>query len=157
MFSNYATELETPEGPLSVMGPDSPVPFDIDELSIKDRPWLTRAVDLHIELTDLVPGEPYTITVKKTPLSGFIQTKEGVAWVKSTPGATSICIHVLDPQACTHGFTVVGDAGGYRLDMPASKDAPLTIVSNERMPDTFIQITVVWGPTDKLLAHALID
>lgn len=153
MFDNYDSRLDTPAGTLNIVGNKGAVTFDIDDVNFGHKPQLTRMVILHIALSDMEQGEPYTLQVKNTPLKGFKPTAQGIRYATSLENGMTFGIDILDPVKGVSGFSVVGDAHDYRLELGCENE--LSIVSQTDEPDTFVHIAMAWASTEELAKAAL--
>lgn len=153
MFDNYDSRLDTPAGTLNIVGNKGAVTFDIDDVNFDHRPQLTRMVILHIALSDMEQGEPHTLQVKNTPLKGFELTAQGIRYATTLVNGTTFGVDILDPAKGISGFSLVGGARDYRLELGCENE--LSIVSQTDEPNTFAHIAVAWAPTEELAKAAL--
>lgn len=153
MFDNYDSQLDTPAGKLSIIGNKGAVTFDIDDVNPGHKPQLIRMIVLHIALSEMEQGEPYTLQVKNTPLTGFEPTAQGIRYATTLENEMTFGIDILDPTKGMSGFSIVGAAHDYRLELGSSNE--LSIVSQTGEPDTFAHIAVAWAPTEELAKAAL--
>ena len=153
MFDNYNSQLDTPAGTLSIVGNSGEVTFDIDDVNCGTKPRLTEMVVLHIALNDMEQGEPYTLQVKNTRLKGFEPTAQGIRYATTLENGITFGIDILDPAKGVSGFSVIGAAHDYRLELGSENE--LSIVSQTDEPDTYAHIAVAWAPTEELAKASL--